>query len=81
MYFGQYIQAIFVGGACQFVHLPVFKTGHDQEYAVGAERTRFDNLIRVDHKVLADDRQAASGARGLQMCIAALKKTLVGQYR
>src|SRR5260221_10943415 len=53
----------------------------DDEDAIGAEGAAFDDLIRVEHEVLAQDRQAAGGARGDKIGVVALEMRRVGQHR
>ena len=52
MYLNENIHAVVSGNGFQFCGLAIIQRGHDQKYAIGAERPRFDNLIRIEHEVL-----------------------------
>ena len=54
---------------------------HDQEHAVGAEGAGFDDLIGIEHEVLAQRRQIDGSAGGGEILVAALEIGLVGQDR
>src|SRR5439155_25457208 len=77
----QYVKSELAGGVHQLARQAVFEGGHDQEDAVGAERPALDHLIGVEDEILAQYREAASGARGLQMIVAALEIGRVREYR
>ena len=47
----------------------VVERGDDQQDRVGADRARFGDLPRIDHEILAQDRQAHGGARGDQIIV------------
>ena len=47
----------------QFLHAPRVQRSDDQQDAIRAHRTRFVDLVRVQHEIFAQDRQTASGAR------------------
>ena len=64
----------------QVGHPRVVQAGGDEQDAVGAERARLDDLVLVDHEVLAQRRQRAGGARLLQVGGRALEEAFVGQH-
>src|ERR1700680_2844139 len=59
----------------------ILESGNDQENAIGTERSRLQHLVLVDHKILAQRRQAASLARCVQMLRTSLEIIAIGQYR
>lgn len=63
------------------LHLRVIQAGGNQQNTVSAHDAGFIDLVGVDDEILAQHRQAARGARLLQVVNAALKKLLVGQHR
>ena len=76
----QHVQANFMGDAFQLLHLVPGQAGGDQQDAVGANSPALVDLIRRHHEVLADDRQAAGGAGGLEVVFMTLEEILVSEY-
>ena len=81
MDFYQHIQANAFGHGRQLSHLHVIQCRDDQQHAVGAQGTGLDNLVRVNHEILADHWQLARRAGLLQEQVAALEEVDIGQYR
>ncbi|MNT23900.1 hypothetical protein D3C72_1593430 [compost metagenome] len=54
--FHQYVEVDAFGHGCQFGHFHVIQRGHDQQHAIGTQGTGFDDLVGIDHEVLADHR-------------------------
>ena len=63
------------------LHLRQRERGDDQQDRVGAHRPRFEDLIGVDHEVLAQHRQATGRAGGLEKLRCALEVLAVGEHR
>ena len=80
MAFDQYIHAICDGAGLKFGGLCVIQSRHDQQYRIGTEAARFDNLQRVDDKIFTQYRQADSGPRRNQIFRRTLKPVAVGQH-
>src|SRR5438105_7160913 len=59
----------------------VLERGNDQENAIRTERSRLQHLVLVDHKILAQSRQAASLASCDQMLRTSLEINAIDQYR
>ncbi len=51
----------------QIPHGGIVECGHNKQNAVGTHHPRFVHLIRIDQKVLAQDRQTAGSTRLHQM--------------
>ncbi|MNH24541.1 hypothetical protein D3C79_844810 [compost metagenome] len=81
MHFDQDVEADALGGIGKFGHLHVIQRRNDQQHTVSAQGPGFDDLVRIDHEVLADHRQLARGARLLQVDVAALEVVDIGQHR
>ncbi|MPM76575.1 hypothetical protein SDC9_123574 [bioreactor metagenome] len=62
-------------------HLGIFKAGSNQQHGIGAHRTRFVDLVWVDHEILAQHRQQATSTCLLQVVRLALKELAIGQHR
>ena len=71
----------FVRQRFHFLHARQAQRGDDQQNAIRAHRARLKNLIRIDHEILAQHRQRAGGARGLQIFRRTLKVIAIGQHR
>ncbi|MNR47363.1 hypothetical protein D3C85_1664560 [compost metagenome] len=56
MDFHQHIKVDAFGHGRQFGHFHVIQRGHDQQHAIGTQGTGFDDLVGIDHEVLADHR-------------------------
>ena len=80
MDFNQHIQPDTFGYSRQFGHFHVVQRGDDQQHTVGAQCPGFDDLVRVDHEVLANHRQGAGRTRLLQVRIGALEVVDIGQH-
>ena len=80
VHFHQHIQADALGHGRQLGHLHVIQRGDDQQHAVGAQGTGFDDLVRIDHEILADHRQLARGTRLLQEQVGTLEEVDIGQH-
>ena len=81
MYLDEHRHAERSRGRFEFAHAHDIKRGNDQQDAIGAHRARFKQLIRLEHEILAQHRQAACRARLSQALGAALKKLRIGQHR
>ena len=81
MHFDQYVETDRLGSRRQFGHQHVVQRRDDQQDAVGTDRPRLDDLVRIDHEVLADHRQRTGGPRFLQIGIGALEEVHVGEHR
>ncbi len=55
--------------------------GHDDEDAVGAPGAGFDDLVAVQHEVLAQHGQSCRGAGGGEMLRRALERGAIRQHR
>jgi len=64
----------------EILHLRGFERGDDQQDCIGAHRARFEDLIRIDDEVLAQNGQRARGARIFQILCAALEELHVGEH-
>ena len=64
----------------ELLELPQFVnrgSGRDQQDAVGADRARFEHLVRIDDEILAQHRKAASRARRREVLAGALENVLM----
>ena len=80
MHFHQHIQPDAFGNSRQLGHFYVVQGRDDQQHTVGAQRPGFDDLVRVDHEVLADNRQSTRGTCLLQVRIGTLEVVDIGQH-
>src|SRR5690554_3746360 len=80
VHLGQYIQILFAGCCRQFLQLGVIQTGRNQQDTVGVQRACLNNLVWVDHEVLADHRQFTSSPCFQQITVGTLEKIDIGQY-
>jgi hypothetical protein len=81
MHFDQDVHAEVEGQGLELGGEPVVQGGHDQQHAVRAEGSGLENLIRVQHEVLAQDRQIHGGAGGREVLVTSLEIGLVGEDR
>ena len=81
VHFNQHIQIDAFGNGSQLGHLHVIQRRDDQQNAIRPQCARFNDLIRIDHEVLADHRQLARRTGLLQVSIGTLKVVNVGQNR
>ena len=81
MHFDQHVQADAFGHGRQLGHLHVIQCRDNQQHAVGTQGTSFDDLVRVDHEILADHRQLARSARLLQERVGTLEVVNIRQHR
>ena len=58
----------------------VVERRQDQEDAVGAHRACFGHLIRIEHEVLAQQRQVDRGMRRVEVAERALEMGVLGQH-
>ena len=65
----------------KFVQLCIIQCCNNQQNAIGSDSACFIHLIRINNKILANDRQCAGGAGLLQIRFRALKKVLISEYR
>ncbi len=80
MAFNQHGHAEAGGQGFEFGQRRVIERGDDQQDGVGTHRAGFIDLIRVDHEVLAQHRQGAGGAGGLEIFRGALEKLPVSEH-
>ena len=80
VHFHQHRQAERQRGGLQVRQLRIVEAGGDQQDAVGPQRTRLDDLVFVDHEILAQHRQRAGGTRLLQVGGRALEEARVGEH-
>ena len=78
---GQDVHAERLGQARKFLEARVREARHDEEHAVRPQQARFVDLVGVDHEVLAQDRQGASGAGLPEVHVGPLKIPDIGQDR
>ena len=81
MHFHQHRHAEPVRNVFEFGHARIIERGSDQQDAIGPQRAGLINLVGLDHEILAQHRQRASGTRFFQVVTRALKKIAVGQHR
>ncbi len=81
MHLNQNIERQLSGVGCKFLQLRGIKGGDDQEHAVRSEDTGLRDLVRVNHKILANDRQLTGCTRLLQKHVGTLKILFVCQHR
>ena len=81
MRFDQHVHAEVQRRRFKLGGLGIRQRRHDQQNTVGAERARFDDLIGLQHEVLAQHRQIDRRAGLLEIVVAALKVGFVGQHR
>jgi hypothetical protein len=76
----QHVHAVTERDIFHVRHFGIGKRRDDQQDAIGAQGPGFDDLIGIDHEILADHRQIDGGAGLAQMGVGALEE-LVGQDR
>ena len=81
MHFQEHVHAERESRVLDFLGGNVLDGRHDDEDAVGAPRTRFDDLIRLVHEILAQRRQRRCVARGGKMLRPALERRRIGEHR
>ena len=63
VHFHEHVEAELGGGRRQLVRHRIGQRRHDQQDAIGPDPAAFDDLIRVEDEILAQDRQPAPPAR------------------
>src|SRR5256885_6371549 len=81
VHFDQNVHAELVCAGLECGQSCILERGNDQENAIRTERFRLQDLLLIDHKILAQSRQAASLARCDQMLQTSLEIIAIGQYR
>ncbi|MDT4814461.1 hypothetical protein FQZ97_474630 [compost metagenome] len=81
MHFHQHVHAQLHRQGFHVAQLGRGERGHDQEHAIRAHRARGDDLVGIDHEVLAQDRQRAGRAGLAQVVVGTLEEVHVGQHR
>ncbi|MNY21018.1 hypothetical protein D3C86_1545370 [compost metagenome] len=81
MHLDQHIEVEGLGGRRQLGQLRIGQRRDYQQHAIGAQGAGLDDLVGVDHEILADHRQRTGVARLLQVEVGALEEILVGQHR
>ena len=81
MHLDQHVHAAEMAEPRQLGRELVVEAGHDQQDAVGTERPGLEDLVRIDHEVLAQRRQLGGAARLAEELVLALEVGLVGQHR
>ena len=61
--------------------LRLIQRRNDQQHAVGAQRARLEQLVVVDHEILAQHRQRAGVARFDQILVGTLEEIDIGEHR
>ena len=77
----QHVHAPVEGCSLQLSGLAVIEAGHDDQNAVGPQRTGLGDLVGVEHEVLAQAGQVHGGPRLSEKGVIALKIRHVGQHR
>ena len=81
MNFNQDIHPIAASGVFDGSGCHVINRRHDNEDAIGAQRTRFGNLIRFVDEILPQDGQGCGAARCAEKLRSALERGLISQHR
>ncbi len=80
MYLDQGVEPQSPGGLIQNGQRHDVQRRGDEQDAVGTQNPRLDELVLVDHEVLAQHRQVHGVACGAQVVVVALEVTFVGQH-
>ena len=81
MHLNQHIEAKRLGIACQVSQRRCVQRSDDEQHTVGTHSARRGNLIAVDNKIFANDRNRAGTAGGNEVIVMALKVVAIGQHR
>ena len=74
----KHIHAVGHGRDFQIASIGIAQRRHDQQHAISAQSARFGDLIRIDHEVLAQDRQVDRLPGRHEVGVGALKVRPVG---